>query len=98
VRKVQTNPFGVYNFLFLSAGTDDLEVSAVGFRTQTRTNLVPAVVRNVRFDFKPDVGAVSENVTVEAETEAVKPNSAELGAVVDHTKVVEMPLNGRLFW
>ena len=37
--------------------------------SNANANQPSAVVRNVRFDFKPDVGAVSENVTDEAETE-----------------------------
>ncbi len=98
VRTAQTNQSGVYNFSFLPAGAYDLEVSATGFRTQTRRDIILAAAQTARFDIKLEVGAVTENVTVEAETGAVNTDSAELGAVVDQTRVLEMPLNGRVFW
>src|SRR5580658_2206347 len=78
VRTAQTNQAGVYNFSFLPAGTYDLEVSVSGFRTQTRANVVLAIAQNSRFDFRLEVGAVSENVTVQAETGAVNTDSAEI--------------------
>ena len=98
VRTAQTNTAGVYQFTFLTPGTYDIEFSSTGFKTQTRTDLTLAVAQNLRLDVNLEVGNVSENVTVSANTEAVNTESAELGAVVDNTKVVEMPLNGRTFY
>ena len=98
VRTAQTNASGVYQFSFLPAGTYDLEVSAAGFKTTTRTNETLAVAQNVRLDVTLEIGNVSENVTVSANTETVNTESAEVGTVVDNTHVVEMPLNGRQMW
>ena len=98
VRTVQTNQAGVYQFSFLPPGTYDLDVSANGFKTVNRTNETLAVAQNARLDFSLEVGNVSENVTVSASTESVNTESAEVGAVVDNTRVVEMPLNGRTFY
>jgi hypothetical protein len=98
VRSVQTNNAGVYQYSFLPPGAYVLEISSQGFKTLTRDNLVLAAAQNARIDFKLEVGNVSENVTVSSVTEAVNTESAELGAVVDNTRVVEMPLNGRVFW
>ena len=95
---VQSNDAGIYQFPFLQAGAYDLAVSANGFKTQTRANVVLATAQNMRLDFKLEVGNVTESVTVEANTGAVNTESAETGAVVDNTKVVEMPLNGRVWW
>ena len=49
-------------------------------------------------DFTLQVGAVTDTVTVSADSETVNTMSAELGAVVDNTRVTEMPLNGRTFF
>jgi hypothetical protein len=94
----ETNDAGIYQFSFLQGGGFNLEVSARGFKTQTRTNIVLATAQNMRVDFKMEIGNVTETVTVQANTGAVDTESSETGAVVDNTKVVEMPLNGRLWW
>ena len=98
VRTVQTNDAGVYQFTFLLPGTYDLEASAAGFKTLLRPGLVLAAAQNLRIDLTLEVGNVSENVTVSANVENVNTESAEVGAVVANTNVVEMPLNGRVFF
>ena len=49
-------------------------------------------------DLTLELGNVSDRITVSADMETVNIASAELGAVVDNTRVVEMPLNGRTFF
>src|SRR5579871_5426913 len=98
IRNAQTNQSGVYQFQFLPPGTYDIEVSATGFKTQTRKDLRLAVAQNVRMDITLDVGNVSENVTVSAAVASVNTESGEVGTVVDNKRVVEMPLNGRQMW
>ena len=97
-KTVQTNQAGVYQFSFLQPGVYDIEASGTGFKTLTRTGFTLAAAQNARLDLVLEVGNVSENVTVTANTENVNTESADLGAVIDNTKVVEMPLNGRVFW
>ena len=97
-RTAQTNGAGVYQFSFLPAGVYNLEITAAGFKTLTRTDLTLAAAQNARYDFNLEVGSVTENITVSAAVENVNTESADLGAVVDNTRVVEMPLNGRMFW
>ncbi len=98
VRTATTNQSGVYQFTFLPAGTYDLEVTAQGFKTQTRPNLPLAVAQNTRVDVSLEIGNVNENVTVIADAAVVNTESGEVGGVVDNTKVSEMPLNGRQMW
>jgi hypothetical protein len=98
VRTVDTNQAGVYQFSFLPPGTYDLTVSASGFKTLSRTNFVLAVAQNARLDFTLELGNVSENVTISANVENVNTESADMGAVIDNTRVVEVPLNGRIFY
>lgn len=98
VRTATTNQSGVYQFTFLPAGTYDLEVTAQGFKTQTRPNFPLAVAQNTRIDVSLEIGNVNENVTVVADAAVVNTESGEVGGVVDNTKVSEMPLNGRQMW
>ena len=98
VRTAQTNGSGVYQFSFITPGGYDVIISAGGFKTVTRTNLVLAVAQSARVDLTLELGNASESVTVTAGAEAIDTESAQLGAVVDNTRVVEMPLNGRTFF
>ncbi len=98
VREQLTNEAGVYQFTFLPPGSYDLEISMQGFKTLKRADLLLAVAQNARVDFKLELGSVSEDVTVSANAEAISTMTAELGAVVDNARVVEMPLNGRNFF
>jgi len=98
VRTINTNGAGVYQFQFLPAGTYDFVVSANGFKTLTRTGVILAVAQSQRIDFTLELGNVTETVTISAATESVNTDNADLGAVIDNTKVIEMPLNGRTFF
>ena len=94
----QTNNSGAYRFPFVQPGIYDIEISSAGFKTLTSTSLTLGVAENLRRDFRLEVGNVAENVTVVAGAETINTESAELGSVVDNTRVVEMPLNGRTFF
>ena len=42
-----------------------------------------------------EVGAVTENVQVQAQAQMVDPSSSTLGTVVENKRIVDLPLNGR---
>ncbi|MBI4905212.1 MAG: TonB-dependent receptor plug domain-containing protein [Acidobacteria bacterium] len=50
-----------------------------------------------RLDLQLKVGEVSETITVEARSLELQSDNATLGGVIDGTKIVELPLNGRNF-
>jgi hypothetical protein len=98
VRTAESNASGTYSFSFLPRGVYDVEVTATGFRTTNDKDITIATAENVRRDYTLEVGNVSDNVTVSADVQTVNTDNAEMGAVLDNTKVTEMPLNGRTFY
>ncbi|MBZ5606530.1 MAG: carboxypeptidase-like regulatory domain-containing protein, partial [Acidobacteriia bacterium] len=98
VRSATTNQSGVYQFSFLPPGTYDFDVSSNGFKSLRVTGITLAVAQNDRRDFKLEVGGVSENITVSGTVENVNTDNATMGSVIENKRVVEMPLNGRLFF
>src|SRR5581483_8039395 len=59
------------------------------------TGIVLQVDTNPTIDISMKVGAVSEQVTVEAGAAQVETRSTSVGQVVDNQRIMEMPLNGR---
>jgi hypothetical protein len=103
VRSAITNEAGVYQFSFLPSGTYDVEASLPSFKTSIRKGVNVAAAQNLKLDFVMEVTALSEDVTVTANTEAINAESAQLGAVIDSHAVVETSapgaeLRARLPW
>jgi hypothetical protein len=94
-RTATTGADGSYKFTLLSPGTYRVRFSAAGFKTAE----VPAVVVNVTetpvLDRALEVGAQTEQVTVEATTETVQTASSTLGTVVGSRAVTSLPLTTR---
>ena len=98
VRTAESNQTGLYSFSFLPRGVYDIEVTATGFRTLSDKNITLSTAESIRRDYTIEVGNVSDNMTVSANAQTVNTDNAEMGAVLDNTKVTEMPLNGRTFY
>jgi len=86
---------GRYVFASLPLGPYMLEASQPGFTTYVQMGIVLQVDSNLTIDVALKVGAVGEQVTVEANVAQVETRSTSLGQVVDNQRVSEMPLNGR---
>ncbi|HVZ83352.1 MAG TPA: carboxypeptidase regulatory-like domain-containing protein [Terracidiphilus sp.] len=98
VRSATTNGAGDYQFSFLPSGTYDVKVSSAGFKDLAVHNVVLAVAQAMRRNFSLEVGANTESVTVSAEDNLIDANDPTLSTVINNKTVVEMPLNGRLFY
>jgi hypothetical protein len=94
-RSVVTNEQGLYNLPFLDPGTYDIQVQKEGFRTVNRQGIKFDVAQVARLDFTLEVGAVSEQVTVTAQGPLLETGSASLAHLVDNTRIVNLPTNGR---
>lgn len=86
---------GEFVFPQLPPGGYTLVTEHEGFRKDVRTGIVLEVGQEARIDVALEVGALTEQVQVEAAAPLVASENAALGNVVDQKKVVELPLNGR---
>jgi hypothetical protein len=90
-----TDGEGRYSFVALRPGSYRISVSAPGFKQYVSSGLVLQVNQAGRVDVSLSVGEVSESIEVTAATPILETETAARGAVIDQTKIVELPLNGR---
>ena len=94
--KATTDHRGFYIVTSLPVGTYSVEAEAPGFRKARQTGYDLADPGRITADFKLEVGAVTESVTVrEVLGETVNTVSGELGHVIDSEQVQDLALNGR---
>jgi hypothetical protein len=96
-RHAVTNEAGICVFLNVIPGEYTLQVSKMGFKTSKQSAFTLVVNQTVTFDFNLEVGEITQEVTVQAVGAEVQSSTAELGAVVGHEQVQDLPLNGRNF-
>src|SRR5689334_17967027 len=90
-----TDDVGRFVFTSLKPGSYRVTATAKGFKESVSSGIVLQVNQAARLDIKLTVGNVTERVTVNAEAPLLETETASRGAVIDHTKMVELPLNGR---
>jgi len=95
VRTVSSGTDGSYVLSNLAIGTYRLEVTKTGFSKYVQTGLELQVGANPTIDIGLKVGAVSQEVTVQAETLMVETQSTGVGEVIAPQQVQDLPLNGR---
>jgi hypothetical protein len=96
-RDLVTDDTGLYQALSLPLGHYSITISAVGLQRTSYTGIALQVQQTVRFDVSLKVSQQAETVTVEASAPLLDQDSAAVGAVIDNSRLIEMPLNGRNF-
>ena len=94
-RSAITDAQGDYILPDLAIGPYQLEVTKEGFSRYVQTGIVLQVNVNPTVDVTMKIGAVTEQVSVHADAAMVETQNTSLGQVVDQTRVVDLPLNGR---
>lgn len=94
-RTVTTSSNGSYIIPNLAVGAYELKVSKSGFTTYLQTGIVLQVSVNPTINVTLQVGAVSQQVTVQANANMVETENTSVGQVVNSQQVQELPLNGR---
>jgi hypothetical protein len=97
VQTARSDASGDYRLLSLPVGTYRVEATESGFRKFVTENVVLQVNQERRVDIAMEVGNLEQRVEVNANTVQVETTSTQLGAVVEETAILNLPLNGRSF-
>ncbi|MBM3769013.1 MAG: carboxypeptidase regulatory-like domain-containing protein, partial [Acidobacteria bacterium] len=95
VSNATTETSGAYTVPFLRPGGYTVRVSASGFKTFVRENITLQVGQIAGIEVTLEVGALTENITVTAESALLETQTASRGGVVDTKQVADLPLNAR---
>lgn len=96
-RTITADANGEYTAPSLPTGRYTVTCETAGFKTLALSNIEVGVDQRVRIDLKLEVGAMTESVSIVAETPLVQTSSSELGTTVGHEQIEALPLNGRNF-
>jgi hypothetical protein len=86
---------GDFVFPTLLPSVYSLSVSAKGFQTYTQTDIVLQADQKLTANVRLQIGSASETVTVTSELPQVDTTSGTLSQVIDESRVLDLPLNGR---
>jgi outer membrane receptor protein involved in Fe transport len=88
---------GYYTVPLLSPSVYSVRVTAPGFETGVRRDLMLQIGQTVRQDFTLQVGDVRTNVMVTGDPPLLNTESSEIGNVISIHETEQLPLNGRNF-
>ncbi|HVU48526.1 MAG TPA: carboxypeptidase regulatory-like domain-containing protein [Terracidiphilus sp.] len=92
---VNTNREGIYVFPSLLPTEYSITVAAPGFESYTQMGVVLQANQALTVNISLRVGATTQSVSVTSETPQVDTTTGTLSQVIDVSRVLEMPLNGR---
>jgi hypothetical protein len=79
----------------LTPGIYQVEVSAAGFSTVRRADLIVSAGTEIVVNLQLQLGSTSSTIEVKESAPAVDAASSSTGAVVEGSTVRQLPLNGR---
>src|SRR4029078_6971301 len=94
-RTTTTAGDGGYVLTNLPLGPYRLEVSKEGFTRAVESGIELQVNADPAVDVASRIGAVTEQVNVEANAALVETRNSGVGSVIESQRIVELPLNGR---
>jgi hypothetical protein len=94
-RATNSTSTGQYLFPSLPVGTYQITVSMAGYKTYVQKGIVLSVDQAVTQNVQLQVGVVSEQMVVTANSSLVTTDSATVGQLINEKQIEELPLNGR---
>src|SRR5436309_11071592 len=88
---------GVYRIPLLDPGAYRVRFSAPGFKTKEVMSVTLAVTETFALDQTLEVGAPTEEVTVEAAAETIQTATSTIGTTVSGSQITSFPLSVRNF-
>jgi hypothetical protein len=93
-RQTTTNDAGYYSLQNLPEGLYDLSVTTTGFKPYTQKGIGVSINSVTRVDAAIQVGAVNEQVSVEASTAVLQTSKADVSVNLDTRAMENLPLPG----
>jgi hypothetical protein len=91
-RSTTTNEAGYYLLASLTNGTYEVSAELTGFRKIVRKDVRVDVNTTVRVDLTLEVGGLTEDVTVAAETPVLQTDRTDTGRLLESKMLAEIPL------
>jgi hypothetical protein len=91
-RSTTTNESGYYLLASLQNGTYNVSAELTGFKKILRQNVKVDVNTTMRVDLVLEVGGLTEDVTVAAETPVLQTDRTDTGRVLESKMIAEIPL------
>ena len=88
---------GNYQFLNVKIGTYEVTGELSGFSKAVARDVTVSVNARQRVDLALQTGAITEEVTVEAQARMLETDSSDRGQVINRQQIVNLPLNGRAY-
>jgi hypothetical protein len=95
VRTATTGADGGYVLSNLAIGPYRLEIGKQGFASYSQTGIVLQVATNPTVDVTLKIGAITDQVQVEANAAQVEVQNTSVGSVIENQRILDLPLNGR---
>jgi len=86
---------GAYVFPSLPVGSYELTVTMTGFSTYIQSGIVLTLGQAASQNVALQIGAVTQEVNVEANASLVTTDSPALGQLIGEKSIISLPLNGR---
>jgi hypothetical protein len=94
-RTTTTGADGSYRFTLLPPGNYRVRISAAGFKTAEVSSFAVAVTETAALNRQLEVGAPTEQITVESVVETIQTAHSTLGTTVTGSNITNMPLFAR---
>lgn len=94
-RPLTTDSAGLYAAPNLVPGTYTIHVTAQGFQTVDRQNVVITAGSDIRVDVTLQPGAQTQTVTVTEALPIINTTNAQTGGTLDQSQLANLPINGR---
>jgi hypothetical protein len=94
-RSSKSSSEGFYRISNLAPGTYSVRVQKTGFSPARLDGLVVDITKVVKADFNLAVGALAEQVQVQAQAPLLETEQGRVSGQVDRLQLNELPLNGR---
>jgi hypothetical protein len=94
-RTTTTNDAGVYRVPSLEPGRYEVSAELANFRKAVQSGVTLSVGATLGVNFTLETGVVTETVDVQAVAPDIQTERAEISAVVERRKIVDLPLVGR---